>query len=125
MLEELNLQIDFTNREYNVGENFNIVQGGSPYRINILLTNNGMPIVSNESTTYELFVITSDSLDYKKTLEKLSEGETQNGIIELSSEQLSKLSSTKGSCQLIAKVYNSYSIPFNYYVIYNPAYYSK
>lgn len=120
--QELNLSVDFTNKDYNVNEGFEIMQGGGYYNITCTLTNNGDPMTGS-ATTVKLYVVTSDSLDYIKSVSFVNTyGLLTTNVISFSDEDLYKLFRTKGNCQLVFVANNFSSIPFNYYVIGNPAF---
>ena len=118
--ESLSISIDFTNREYNQNENFEIMQGGGYYNITCSITNGGVPI--SGSNTIKLYVVTSDSLDYFKTTNLVNEYDITGNAISLTEADKKKLFNTKGHCQLILSINGEFSLPFNYYVINNPVY---
>ena len=119
-VENLELNIDFTDRAYNVNENIQIMQGGGLYNLTLKLTNGGVAL-SGENTV-SLFVVTSDSLNYFKTVNKVRDVVINGNVIVLSDADKKMLFKTKGECQIIATIGGLSSLPFNYYVIPNPAY---
>lgn len=120
--EALNLVVDFTNKKYNENENFEIMQGGGYYNITCSLTSDGQPI-TGASTLVKLYVVTSDNLDYIKTVRFVNDyGLLTSNVITFSEQDLHKLFKTKGACQLVFVTDNFSSLPFNYYVIENPAF---
>lgn len=119
-VENLELNIDFTDRAYNVNENFQTMQGGGLYNITLTLSNGGVAL--SGLNTVSLFVVTSDSLNYFKTVNKVRDVVINGNVIVLSDADKKMLFKTKGECQIIVSIDGLSSLPFNYYVIPNPAY---
>ena len=134
-LKTIPVKLDFSIPSKITGANFVVMQGSNNANINVKFTVDGADI-SAGSHTLELYLVTTDSLDFRNSVRAITEEpvaitySTSNGInlTYSSTDQINgelevpEIFQTKGHCQLIFYIDGVSTLPLDYYVIDNPSY---